>query len=144
MIPTRLLTTLLIFSACGAAQNPPPSLTTIYNFMGGSDGAGPAAPLIIGSSGVLYGTTAHGGTADDGTVFSLSPPAVPGGPWTHTLLYSFQGGSDGISPNSRLIVAGGGVLYGTTSTGGQSGEGMVFSLTPPQIAGRCVGRDDDP
>src|ERR1700683_1508979 len=33
------------------------------------DGAGPQASLVLGGSGVLYGTTTYGGSSDDGTVF---------------------------------------------------------------------------
>ena len=68
---------------------------------GGSDGKYPwTAGVAIGSgpSGhpVLYGTTNYGGTTSCylgcGTVFSLTPPASPGGSWTEAVLYSFQGG----------------------------------------------------
>jgi uncharacterized repeat protein (TIGR03803 family) len=51
------------------------------------------------------------------------------------VLYSFKGGSDGATPVSGLV-ASGGLLYGTTETGGSStctlstaGCGIVFSLT---------------
>ncbi len=136
IVHRRLLVTLLVLAADGSAQNPPPSVTTIYNFIGGSDGESPGAPLIIGSGGVLYGTTQNGGTGNVGTVFSLTPPAVPGGAWTHTVLYSFQdSSSDGGRPNTRLIIGSGGVLYRTTYGGGSLGYGTVFSLTPPQSPG---------
>ena len=46
--------------------------TVIYSFTGGSsDGAGPAAALIQGSDGNLYGTTTAGGPSGYGTVFVL-------------------------------------------------------------------------
>ena len=44
----------------------------LYRFKGGSDGAAPYNG-VIEVNGVLYGTTAGGGTNDYGTVFSLSP-----------------------------------------------------------------------
>ena len=44
---------------------------TLYNFMGGSDGAFPETPVVIGSGGVLYGTTQP--TVNSATVFSLQP-----------------------------------------------------------------------
>jgi len=35
--------------------------STLYSFMGGTDGYGPQAPVILGSDGKLYGTTAYMG-----------------------------------------------------------------------------------
>ena len=130
---------LLISSAYGLAQNPPPSLTTIYNFTGAGDGGYPGR-LVIGEDGVLYGTTKNGGAYGVGTVFSVTPPASPGGAWIETVLYSFRGGSDGASPNSPLLIGSGGALYGTTSGGGNyfgtsTGNGTAFSLTPPAPPG---------
>jgi hypothetical protein len=50
--------------------------TVLYRFTGGSDGVGPLAGLIAGKQGALYGTTAFGGTGNDGfgfgTVFKLT------------------------------------------------------------------------
>ena len=56
---------------------------TLYNFTGGSDGAFPETPVVIGSGGVLYGTTQP--SVNSATVFSLQPgsrllPSInPGG-----------------------------------------------------------------
>src|ERR1700761_7806601 len=45
--------------------------TVLYSFKGGGDGAYPAAPLIVGQDGSLYGTTEYGGdgpcTSSQGT-----------------------------------------------------------------------------
>jgi len=117
--------------------------TVLYNFAGGSDGKAPQSKLI-NIKGVLYGTTtAGGGTgcggSGCGTVFRLTPPAVAGGTWTETVLYSFQGGSDGANASSGLIHLGG-KFYGTTRDGGGTscvhtrlppGCGTVFKLSPP-------------
>jgi hypothetical protein len=116
----RFLTVLLICSAYGAAQYPPPGLTTIYNFTGGTDGGNPDAPLVIAEAGVLYGAAYWGGEKNYGAVFSLTPPASPGAAWAETVLYSFQGGKDGANPSTRLVLGSGGVLYGTTYGGGAS------------------------
>ena len=132
----RLLTALLFCCGYGAAQSPPPSLTTLYNFTGGSDGARPWGRLVIGSGGVLYGTTGSGGAYIHGTVFSLTPPPAPGGAWTESVLYSFQGPpADGSAPKGRLAIGSGGVLYGTTATGGAGYAGIVFALAPPTSPG---------
>ena len=45
----------------------------IYNFTGTVDGSTPIS-LITGPNGVLYGTTAFGGSYNDGVLFQLSPP----------------------------------------------------------------------
>jgi uncharacterized repeat protein (TIGR03803 family) len=49
-------------------------LTTLYSFCSQPecvDGQTPTAPPLASSQGVLYGTTAVGGTNGDGTVFSI-------------------------------------------------------------------------
>lgn len=131
--------------------------TILYNFcsvIGFSclDGSAPQAALAFDPHGNLYGTTAEGGAnpcptggGGCGTVFELSPPSVPGGAWTETVLYSFcavprQGTNsclDGFHPLSQLIFDASGNLYGTTQEGGnpQSGylddnTGVVFELSP--------------
>ena len=49
---------------------------------------------------------------------------------TFTIIYSFQGGSDGAQPQGPLINIAG-TLYGTTAEGGSGcGCGTIFSLTP--------------
>jgi len=46
--------------------------TILHNFAV-SDGAAPWAAVVIGKKGILYGTTALGGSYDAGTVFALNP-----------------------------------------------------------------------
>jgi uncharacterized repeat protein (TIGR03803 family) len=123
--------------------------TLLYSFQGGIDGSGPDN-LAFDKSGNLYGTTSYGGSgAQDcfggscGTVFQLTPN--PSGPWTHTVLYSFNGGTDGgfEYPGSPLIFDAAGNLYGTTPIGGDlscidiagEGCGTVFQLAPPVVQG---------
>jgi uncharacterized repeat protein (TIGR03803 family) len=129
---------------CGTAFSVTPPTTqggawteaVLHNFSNdGTDGFYPEAGLVIGASGVLYGTTFDGGTDNYGTVFSLTPPASPGGAWTEAILYSFAGGSDGAHPLASPVIGRGGVLYGTTNTGGPANSGTVFSLRPPAPPG---------
>jgi uncharacterized repeat protein (TIGR03803 family) len=111
--------------------------TVLYQFTGAlnGDGAVPSGGLTA-FNGVLYGTTQWGGVPGCfdgqgcGTIFSLAPPASPGGSWTETVLYRFTGGANGSSPNGSLAVDSHGVLYGTTYEGGAFNEGTVFSFTP--------------
>jgi uncharacterized repeat protein (TIGR03803 family) len=119
--------------------------TPLYAFSG-PDGANPEARVIIGPDGSLYGTTVQGGVGPCtsghtvigcGTVFKLTPSATACKtalcPWTETVLYSFQGSSDGQSPGTGdLLFDQAGNIYGTTSNGGDSvcDCGTVFELTP--------------
>jgi uncharacterized repeat protein (TIGR03803 family) len=106
--------------------------TVLHLFSGGKDGANPRAGLILDASGNLYGTTSQGGIAADcggngcGVVFELSPTS--GGGWAEKELHSFTGGNDGSNPWAGLIFDTDGNLYGTTSAGGSSGDGVVFEL----------------
>jgi uncharacterized repeat protein (TIGR03803 family) len=97
------------------------TVSTLYSFTGGNDGANPFSGLVFDSAGNLYGTTYAGGSNGFGTVFRLAPS---GSEWTLSVLYTFQGGNDGGSPLGGLIFDASGNLYGTTSRGG----GTVYEL----------------
>jgi uncharacterized repeat protein (TIGR03803 family) len=88
-----------------------PTESVIYSFTGGADGNGPSAAVIQASDGNLYGTTFSGGANNAGTVFEIANPA---GTPTESVIYSFAGGADGAFPESSLIQASDGNLYGTT------------------------------
>lgn len=101
---------------------------TLYTFTGSPDGNGPWDGLVFDAAGNLYGTTNEGGADNAGTVFELSPTSAGG--WTESVLYSFTGGADGAEPQAGLILDSVGNLYGTASSGGAYGVGVVFELTP--------------
>jgi uncharacterized repeat protein (TIGR03803 family) len=92
--------------------------------------------LVVAKGGVLYGTTAVGGSASSGTVYSLTPNNT-GSPWSETIIHNFTGSPDGNYPLSGVILGPSGVLYGATAGGGLSdtscgaypGCGTVFQLT---------------
>jgi uncharacterized repeat protein (TIGR03803 family) len=104
------------------------TIKIIYSFCslsGCTDGGEPWADLLLASDGNFYGTTAIGGANDGGTVFKMTPTG------TLTTLYSFcaqPGCADGGFPSVGLIQASSGILYGTTSGGGPSNDGTVFSI----------------
>ncbi len=100
------------------------SLSSLWSFTGASDGADPAATLVLGSDGNFYGTTSEGGTNGNGTVFRISSTG------NLTNLWSFTGGSDGANPYAILVQGSDGNFYGTTSSGGASGNGTVFRISP--------------
>ena len=97
--------------------------TLVYTFTGGSDGVRPVARLLLASDGNFYGTTQFGGTSDAGIIFRLTPQGV------ESVLYSFTGGNDGANPVGDLVQGSDGALYGTTSAGGTSSDGVVFRIT---------------
>jgi uncharacterized repeat protein (TIGR03803 family) len=106
------------------------TLTVLYSFTGGVDGAMPHGALILDTAGNLYGTTEMGGAYDNGTVFKLDTTN------TLTVLYSFAGGADGSEPSSSVTRDAAGNIYGTTYYGGGGpcddgtglGCGTVFEL----------------
>lgn len=55
--------------------------------------------------------------------------AIPAHASKYSVVYSFQGGSDGTNPFSGLVNVGG-TLYGVTYFGGASNNGTAFGLTP--------------
>ena len=101
--------------------------TVLYRFTGGADGALPVGDLVFDQSGNIYGTTADGGSSQEGTVFELTPSD---GNWTESVLWSFTGGNDGGKPAGSVIFDSAGNLYGATQTGGAHGYGSVFQLAP--------------
>jgi uncharacterized repeat protein (TIGR03803 family) len=109
-------------------------METVLHSFSGIDGGFPSAGVVIGSGGVLYGTTSLVGSFGDGTVYSLTPPASGSGAWTVDVLHTFSG-SDGNSPAAPLVIGNFGVLYGTTTAGGASNLGTVFALAPPATSG---------
>ena len=120
--------------------------STLYEFQGGADGAGPGGALLIDDTGALYGTTLAGGTGfctsnnvnvGCGTIFKLAPPASGQSTWTETLLYTFTGSTDGATPPGALVRDKSGALYGNASAGGLNpctsapSCGVSFKLAPP-------------
>ncbi len=113
-------------------------LRVLHSFDAGSGvGAGYAPQATLTElNGFLYGTTSLGGDAGAGTVFRLP---LDGG--ALATLHTFGGGvgaiapnGDGRAPTGRLVLAGDGRLYGTTSNGGANhvvhpeGDGTIFSV----------------
>jgi hypothetical protein len=103
------LTARLLLTGYASAQPPPLTLTLLCEGLADPNG------LVIGSGGVLYGTTNAGGGI--GQAYSLTPPVSPGAPWTYTVLHNFAG-PDGALPTGVLAIGRGGVLYGVTHLGG--------------------------
>jgi uncharacterized repeat protein (TIGR03803 family) len=86
------------------------------------DGNYPMAGLLD-VSGVLYGTTGIGNPENGGTAFRVTTDGK------ELVLYNFgDTGAGGYQPSTSLINVNG-ALYGTTTQGGKSSVGTLFSMT---------------
>jgi uncharacterized repeat protein (TIGR03803 family) len=104
-------------------------LTVLYSFLGAADGSYPKGSLVRDAAGNLYGVTYFGGAAGCGFTCGVVFKVDPNG--KETVLHTFAGSpTDGGLPAAGLIRDAKGNLYGTTSSGGTSGNGIVFKLTP--------------
>jgi uncharacterized repeat protein (TIGR03803 family) len=114
---------------------------SIYSFSYNSSGAYPAAPVVFGPDGALYGDAQFGGVGFIGVVFRLQPPATfcptVSCPWTETILAAFYGRPDPAVPSGPLTFDAAGNIYGTSEEGGDYyaclagglGCGTVYELT---------------
>jgi len=122
---------------------------TLYSFSAGldgdfNDGGNPQTELVMVGN-TLYGTTTAGGTNSTGSIFAVGDDGSG-----FTNIYEFTApqddglgdslsvNSDGIMPDAGLI-ASGNTLYGTTSTGGHSGNGTVFKLQTTGVGFKVLG-----
>lgn len=95
--------------------------TVLKHFMGGSDGSGPCATLVI-SDNTLYGTATWGGGYGNGTIFKLRTDGTGFG-----VLKNFSDSSEGAYCYAGLLLSGS-TLYGTAVSGGTSSLGTVFKV----------------
>ena len=106
------------------------TLTTLVNLTSSTQGANPLEALTAGGDGNYYGTCSSGGTSNWGTVFKITPSG------TFTALALFNNLTNGTAtqpmgnaPQTRLVLAGDGNLYGTTNSGGTGGFGTIYRVT---------------
>ncbi len=104
--------------------DPATAIYTKLQSFTGTNGSSPYGSFVQARDGKLYGMTAYGGTKGMGVIFSLNP--TTGG---STKLKDFIG-TDGSTPESNLVEASDGKLYGLTAYGGNSNAGVIFSFTP--------------
>jgi len=112
--PDGIFTSLYTF--CTSLQSPCP------------DGSYPNGPLVFGNDGDLYGTTLHGGNADDGDAGTIFKVTASG---QLTQIYSFNG-AGGAYPEAGLVQGTDGNFYGTAAFGANNSNsyGTVFQVTP--------------
>jgi uncharacterized repeat protein (TIGR03803 family) len=90
----------------------------------GTEGAQPYSELFEDSDGLLYGSTAFGGTAGAGTVYRLGRDGSG-----FRVLHGFAGiPTDGAVPYAGLILGRDGALYATTWAGGTEDVGTAYKL----------------
>jgi uncharacterized repeat protein (TIGR03803 family) len=97
------------------------TLTTLYDFKGEKDGSSPEGDmLLVGKN--LYSAASEGGdpTCNCGVIYEINSKGH------EKVLHTFTG-SDGAG-YSAGVVKGNGAFYGTVSSGGADGNGVVFSL----------------
>ncbi len=141
------LLVIIYFLACAITMQAQILYGTTFN--GGADGGGtiikflPAAnnltvaksferlptdayysSFIQASDGKLYGMTRAGGSHDIGEIFSYDPLSG-----IYTNLQNFDN-TNGARPYGSLMQASDGKLYGVTSQGGSSDNGVIFSFDP--------------
>jgi uncharacterized repeat protein (TIGR03803 family) len=106
----------------GAAHPADTSYSILHSFKAAE--RSPVESLISDGRGSFYGATSQGGLSDGGTVYKVRSDGTG-----FQRLHSFAGGTnDGFSPAASLILDGSGNLYGTTTQGGASNAGTVFTL----------------
>lgn len=98
------------------------TLTTLYNFTGGTDGAGPEGDMLRAGNN-LYSVATGGGdsTCNCGGIYEVT------GTGKEKMLHPFVA-STGDSYSAGLTRSGN-TFYGTADSGGSVGWGVVFSLT---------------
>lgn len=114
------------YPGCGTIFKITPSGTfTLLHQFDGADGFEPIAPLLLGSDGKFYGTTAQGGGTGYGVIFQVTSSG------RFSVIHDFSYGK-GVAPYAPLIEGSDGSLYGTTPFGGQGpnqGDGVIYKLS---------------
>ncbi|HNQ42748.1 MAG TPA: T9SS type A sorting domain-containing protein [Tenuifilaceae bacterium] len=89
-------------------------------FTSEAPGAVPLNTTLCPLNGKLYGLTSEGGSHNRGVIFEFDPASS-----VYKPLQSFQG-PNGSAPRGSLIVGANGKLYGMTSAGGNTDDGVLF------------------
>ncbi len=126
--------------------------TKLFDLFSFFHGSSPQGSLVLTASGTFLGVASGGGDFGSGTLFEFNPANND-----LTVLHSFNGGSDGNTPQHGLLAQPGGIYYGTCSFGGNGGGtlwryestaglSVVHIFAPPidgaEPSGPLVGDED--
>jgi uncharacterized repeat protein (TIGR03803 family) len=116
-----------------------------YDVFRGADSGGPYTQInssvdpnttytdssVQGGNTYYYVTTAVNADGTQSEYSNQTEAVIPrGGSGSENALYSFAGGSDPQHPYAGLVFDKAGNLYGTTQSGGNTGQGTVFEISP--------------
>ena len=116
-------------------------LSSLYSFLGGSQGSGPNG-VIVGPQGDLFGAATGGiqncgsdGSSYCGVIYKVTPGptacATALCSWDEETIYQFTSNTDAWGGSIAAFDSAGN-LYGFSGGGGAYGAGAVFELTPAQ------------
>ena len=97
----------------------------LFDFQDSLYGAQPISELLEANNGKLYGVTRLGGIFGFGVLFEYNVNTS-----SFIKLIDFDGASKGKYPKASLLQASNGKIYGTTSYGGSSDDGVLFEYNP--------------
>jgi uncharacterized repeat protein (TIGR03803 family) len=95
--------------------------TKKFDFDGAANGAYPYGSLLEGTDGNFYGLASSGGTNNFGVLFQYNPSTS-----SFAVKFNFDDAVSGSLPQSSLILAANGKLYGNTENGGTYSDGVIF------------------
>jgi uncharacterized repeat protein (TIGR03803 family) len=137
----RVIFRATLFALFPATLSRPAFSGTLYNFTGGSDGAGPNSGLVPDSQGNLFGTTTLGGDFGSGTVFKF------GSSGQFTALHQFTGDLNGGAPTNGLALIRGKLYGGAFTNNPFVAPSVVYSMNPDgsayTIVHQFTGPDGD-
>jgi uncharacterized repeat protein (TIGR03803 family) len=96
--------------------------TRLRSFTNSPDGKSPRSTLLISGS-RIFGTTASGGTNNNGTIYSLGTNGA-----NYAILYKFTNSPNGSGPIGNLALSND-TIYGITGSGGTNGSGSLYSIS---------------
>lgn len=97
--------------------------TKLHDFIAAEDGQNPNNGLYLDAgTGTFYGTARFGGNADFGTVFSVTNTG------NLSVLHHFSGDALGQFPAASPLLHSNGSIYGTTTSGGDFGDGVLYEI----------------
>src|SRR5215469_15578959 len=112
--PKSVLFCALAMATTGAAHAQ--TFKVLHSFLDTPDVATPWSQLLKKGK-AFYGAALQGGASNNGAVYRM------GAKGNVTILYSFQGGTDGRRPLAEVIADDSGNLYGVTENGGTHDAG---------------------